>query len=73
MDLILNNRPNYFQENNVFEIGFSDFPKVIVKELKIGFQKLKLYIVAYVIINTLIMKSFGQTLKIVPQKNYEML
>ena len=47
MDLILNNRPNYFQENNVFEIGFSDFHKVIVKELKIGFQKLKHHIVAY--------------------------
>ena len=47
MDLILNNRPNYFQENNVFEIGFSDCHKVIVKELKIGFQKLKHRIVAY--------------------------
>ena len=40
-DLILTNRPNYFQQNNVFETGLSDFHMMVVTELKMGFQKLK--------------------------------
>ena len=47
IDLILTNRPNYFQQNNVFETGLSDFHMMVVTELKMGFQKLKPHIVAY--------------------------
>ena len=47
IDLILANRPNYFQQNNVFETGLSDFHMMVVTELKMGFQKLKPHIVAY--------------------------
>ena len=36
-DLILTNRPNYFQQNNVFETGLSDFHMMVVTELKMGF------------------------------------
>ena len=39
IDLILTNRPNYFQQNNVFETGLSDFHMMVVTELKMGFQK----------------------------------
>ena len=46
-DLILTNCPNYFQQNNVFETGLSDFHVMVVTELKMGFQKLKPHIVAY--------------------------
>ena len=41
---------------------------MVVIELKMGFLKLKPRIWLTVIINTLIMKSFDQTFKIVPQK-----
>ena len=41
------NRPNYFQQNSVFETGFSDFHVMVVIELKMGYQKLKPHIVAY--------------------------
>ena len=47
IDLVLTNRPNYFQKNNVFEAGLSDFHMMVVTELKMGFQKLKPHIVAY--------------------------
>ena len=46
IDLILTNRRNYFQQNNVFETGFFDFYMVVVRELKMGFQILKPHIVA---------------------------
>ena len=45
IDLLLTNRPNYFQHNSVFETGLSDF-HMVVTELKMGFQKLKPHIVA---------------------------
>ena len=57
------NHPNYLQQNNVFETGLSDFNMTVVTELNMGFQKLKLHIVAcsgY--------KSFDQTFKVVAQK-----
>ena len=41
IDLILTKKPSYFQHSNVFEIGFSDFHLLTVKEFKMGFQKLK--------------------------------
>ena len=47
IDLTLTNHPNYFQQNNVFETGLSDFHMMVVTELKMGFQKLKPHIVAY--------------------------
>ena len=47
IDLILTNRPNYFQQNSVFETGLSDFHMIVVTELKMGFQKLKPRILAY--------------------------
>ena len=47
IDLILTNRPNYFQQNNVFETGLSNFHMMVVTELKMGFQKLKPHIVAH--------------------------
>ena len=40
------NHPNYLQQNNVFETGLSDFNMTVVTELNMGFQKLKLHIVA---------------------------
>ena len=46
-DLMLTNRLNYFQQNNVFETGLSDFHMMVATELKMGFQKLKPHIVAY--------------------------
>ena len=46
-DLILTNRPNYFQQNNVFETDLSNFHMMVVTELKMGFQKLKPHIVSY--------------------------
>ena len=39
IDLILTNRPGYFQHSNVFETGISDFRLLIVTQLKMGFQK----------------------------------
>ena len=47
IDIILTNRPNYFQSNNVFQTGLFDFHIMVVIELKIGFRKLKPHIVAY--------------------------
>ena len=39
IDLILTNRPGYFQHNNVFETGISDFHLLIVTQLKMGSRK----------------------------------
>ena len=47
IDLILTNYPNFFQQNSVFEKGLSEFHKMVVTELKMGFQKLEPQIVAY--------------------------
>ena len=47
INLILTNRPNYFQQNNVFETDLSGFYMMILTELKMGFQKLQSHIVAY--------------------------
>ena len=47
IDLILTNRANYFQQNNVFETGLSDCHMKVVTELKMAFQKPKPHIVAY--------------------------
>ena len=47
IDLILTNKPSYFQHNNVFETGLSDFHLLTVTEFKIGFQKLKPQVITY--------------------------
>ena len=47
IDLILTNRANYFEQNNVFETVLSDLHIIVVTELKMGFKKLKPQIVAY--------------------------
>ena len=47
IDLILTNRPSYFQHSNVFEAGISDFHLLIVTQLKIGFQKKLPKIITY--------------------------
>ena len=39
INLILTNRPDYFQHSNIFETGISDFHLLIVTQLKMGFQK----------------------------------
>ena len=65
IDLILMNCPNYFQKNNAFETALSDFHMMVSTELKMGFQKPKFHIVAH---RGLIMKSFDQTFKVLPQK-----
>ena len=39
IDLILTNRPSYFQHSAVFETGLSDFHLLAVTEFKTGFQK----------------------------------
>ena len=46
IDLILTNRLYFFQKNNVFETGLSDFHKMVVTDLKMEFQKLKPHVVA---------------------------
>ena len=47
IDLILTNRPGYFQHSNVFETGISDFHLLIVTQLKMGFQKKLPKIITY--------------------------
>ena len=61
---------NYFQQNNVFETGLFNFRLMVVTELKMGcdFKNWNLTLWLTIIINTLIMKSFDQTFKIVPPK-----
>ena len=39
IDLILTNRPTYFQLSAVLETGLSDFHLLIVTEFKIGFTQ----------------------------------
>ena len=39
IDLILTNRPGYFQQKNAFETDISDFHLLIATQLKMGFQK----------------------------------
>ena len=41
IDLILTNKPSYFQHSNVFETSLSNFHLSTVTEFKMGFQKLK--------------------------------
>ena len=41
INLILTNKPSYFQHSTVFETGLSDFYQLAVTEFKMGFQKLK--------------------------------
>ena len=40
IDLILTNKPSYFQHSNVFEAGLFNFHLLTVTEFKMGFQKL---------------------------------
>ena len=47
IDLILTNKPTYFQNSKVFETGISDFHLLTVTELKMSFQKLKPKIITY--------------------------
>ena len=39
IDLILTNRPSYFQHSEVFETNLSDFHLLTVTEFKMNFQK----------------------------------
>ena len=47
IDLILTNRPSYFQRSTVFETGLSDFHLLTVTEFKTSFQKRKPKIIKY--------------------------
>ena len=47
IDLILTNRPGFFQHSNVFETGISDFHLLIVTQLKMGLQKKLPKIITY--------------------------
>ena len=47
IDLILTNKPSYFQHSNVFETGLSDFHLLTATEFKMGFQKLKPQVITY--------------------------
>ena len=47
IDLILTNRPSYFQHTNVFETNISDFHLLTVTEFKMKFQKMNPKIVTY--------------------------
>ena len=47
IDLILTNKPSYFQHSNVFETGLSNFHLLTVTEFKMGFQKLKPQVITY--------------------------
>ena len=42
IDLILTNKPSYFQNSNVFQTGLSDFHLLTVTEFKMVFQNLNL-------------------------------
>ena len=46
-DLILTNRPSYFQHSEVFETNLTDFHLPTVTELNINFYKEKPKIIAY--------------------------
>lgn len=47
IDLILTNKPTYFQNNKVFETGLSDYHKLTITVLKTTFQKQKPRIINY--------------------------
>ena len=47
IDLILTNKPSYFQHSNLFETGLSNFHLLTVTEFKMGFQKLKPLVINY--------------------------
>ena len=47
IDLILTNRPGYFQHSNAFETGISDFHLLTVTQLKMDFQKKLTKIITY--------------------------
>ena len=47
IDLILLNKPSYFQHSNVFETGLSDFYLLTVTEFKMGFQRLRPQVITY--------------------------
>ena len=48
IDLILINRPKYFQNSNVFETGLSAFHKLTFSVLKAYFQKQKPKIIKFI-------------------------
>ena len=65
IDLILTNRPSYFQHTNVLETGLSDFHLMVVTQFKMGFSKLAPKIVIVIgITKSLTMKHFDQRFKI---------
>ena len=47
IDLILTNRPSYFQHTTVFETGLSDFHLLTITEFKTSFQKRETKIIKY--------------------------
>ena len=47
IDLILTNKPSYFQHSNVFETGLSNFHLLTVTKFKMGFEKLKPQVITY--------------------------
>ena len=47
IDLILTNRPSYFQRSTVFETGLSDFHLLTITEFKTSFQKREPKIIKY--------------------------
>ena len=47
IDLILTNRPSYFQRNTVFETALSDFHLLTITEFKTSFQKREPEIIKY--------------------------
>ena len=47
IDLILTNKPSYFQNNRVIETGLSDFHKLTITTLKYNFQKQEPKIITY--------------------------
>ena len=47
IDLILTNRPKFFQNTNVIETGLSDFHRMVVTIMKTAFRKLKPKIINY--------------------------
>ena len=59
IDLILTNKPSYFQHSNAFETGLPDFDLLTVTEFKMGFQKLEAQVITYrTIMKILIMIDF---------------
>ena len=61
IDLILTNKPSYFQHSNVFETCLSDFHLLTVAEFKMGLQKLKPQVKLTANIKVLIMIDFRRT------------